>query len=142
MRLISASPMTQPQVICNGCIDRIVIVLLLSYTSKTMAAPPTSKFISKASLPLRALRNSRRASQRPLVGLRAFHQVIKSPTPAVSYTRPRLPADKSKLQPFYFPGRVAGGIRNIFIQTENTPNADVSSINLYDHFPLLIDYRL
>ncbi|KAL6717468.1 hypothetical protein ACLMJK_005383 [Lecanora helva] len=90
----------------------------------TMATSPMSALISKASLPSRASCSSQQAPRRFVAGLRAFHQAANPPTPATSSSRPRPAVYRRALQAHRSPQVIVGGIRTIFIQTENTPNVD------------------
>jgi hypothetical protein len=85
-----------------------------------------SSMIPQASLPLRALRNARRISQAALECHRAFHQSIRSNTLTPSRTPTRPLVRRSTARSFLQANAIAGSLRTIFIQTENTPNADVS----------------
>ena len=57
---------------------------------------------------------------------RALHQRTTSTVRAASSTQVRPRIDLSKLKPKFQSNVLAGTIRTIFIQTEKTPNADVS----------------
>lgn len=55
---------------------------------------------------------------------RALHQHTTSTTLTASSTRIKLRVDSLKSKPKLQPHALAGAVRTIFIQTENTPNAD------------------
>ena len=97
-----------------------------------MAPSNMCAVIPRASLPLKALRCSKRKSWRASQYCRTMHQNTRSDHQTIlkAGSRPLVPSTKrwiiSPIRP------VACGIRSIFIQTENTPNADVSN-NLWHH---------
>ncbi len=99
---------------------------VLTRNLETMATLHMSALIPKASLPLRALRILEQTSQISSRGYRTFRQRARPTLLATSSTRPRPLAHQSCLQSLRTPQGIIGGIRTIFIQTEITPNADVS----------------
>lgn len=92
-----------------------------------MATLRMSILIPRASSPLKVLRIFSKSSRVSPESHRAFHHSKGTGILTAFGPRPRRPAKSANLQSVFTPLGVAAGIRSIFIQTENTPNADVSS---------------
>ena len=116
------------------CLSFIILVHIIFI----MSTFNLSTMIPRASLPLRAWRNANRVSQITFRARRDYHLNIGSKSAARSSAskRPILDTSASSKLPSRnsFPGT---NMRSIFIQTENTPNADVGSQRVPDSYRIL-----
>ena len=80
-----------------------------------------------ASLPSKLVRCSSKSLRRTPPTCRALHQITRTEQPTALCPRLRPHITPSNTQFISLNRLLIGGIRSIFIQTENTPNADVSN---------------